>query len=289
MFNDFKRYAQEMRAFDFKPMFSGVNAIGSLKDYMREKKIDIVHTHLYGADFIGTIAAMLAGVPYKISTVHGYNFNALDRLDLRNMKNFVCSTVYRGIYIPDDEVIAVSEAVKRDLAERPGIRVRKNKIRVIYDGIDLEMPRGIGEDRVHEAGNNFSGGVYSSVGMIANFDRIKGHHIMLKAIPIIKKELKNVRFLFAGQGKERSRLEQMALRLGVAGDIIFEDAREDINGIISQCDLIVSPSLSEGLSLAVLEAMALAKPVVAADIGGIPEAVEDGKTGLLVPPRDHRN
>lgn len=283
MFSDFRKYTKEIKAFNFKNWFFNLNTIFLLKAYMEQKRIDVVHTHLYSADFMGIIAATLARIPYKIVTIHGHNFSKTGQFDLRSLKNFFCSFVYRVIYIFSDVIITISQALKQDLIKRPGIKPKEDKVKVIYDGIDLEETSKYSQIVNRKIENIAVNNDCALVGIIANFDRVKGHRILLKAIPKIVKELENVKFLFAGEGEERNHSEQMAKKLNVEDNVIFMGICQNILGVVKLCDLIVLPSLTEGLSLAILEAMALAKPVVATSVGGIPEVVENGKTGLLVP------
>ena len=285
MINEYKRYAVELKTFDLKNWLNPMGVI-SLKQYIDQKKIDIVHTHLYSADFTGIIAAKLAKVPCIISTIHGHNFSDLTRFGLRAVKNMFFSLIYRFVYIFCDKVIAVCRALKEDLAARPGIKADRRKIEVLYNGFDLEPIGGLYhglDEKIEGLINNGA----KLVGTIGNLDRIKGHRVFLNAIPMVLKDRAKTRFLFVGSGEEEYRLRQLAGRLGIEKDVVFMGAQPDVTAIINRCDLIVLPSLNEGLPLAVLEAMALAKPVIATNVGGVPEIVEDGTTGLLVPPGDN--
>lgn len=284
MLDNFSKYSEEIVTFNFKNWLNPLT-IFSLKKYMKLKQIEIVHTHLYNADFMGIIAAQLGRVPYKFTTIHGHNFDTSCRFGLRNTKNLFCSLVYRFIYMFCDKVIVVCQALKKDLLERPGIKVEERKIKVIYNGFDLEKIAEFNQrsDRRVESmlGNN---GRF--VGVIGNFDRVKGHAVLLKSIPQVLKEIGKVKFIFVGDGEERNRIERIIKKLRIEKNIIFTGVYPEVLDIIGLCDLIVLPSLNEGLPLSILEAMALAKPIVATSIGGVPEVLENGKTGVLVPPRD---
>jgi glycosyltransferase involved in cell wall biosynthesis len=110
----------------------------------------------------------------------------------------------------------------------------------------------------------------------------KGHKFLLEAALLVPDAL----FVFAGDGPERTSLEELSARLGLKDRVRFLGHRDDMPALLARCDVCVLPSLSEGLPLAVLEAMAVAKPVIASAVGGVPEAVADGQTGFLVPPAD---
>lgn len=286
MFSHFKKYAKEVKACNFRHWFFNPHTIFSLKRYMEQRQIDIVHTHLYAADFIGIIAAVFAGIRRRVVSVGGYNFSRTGRFDLRSIKNFFCSLIYRSIYIFSDVIIAVSQAVKQDLIKRPGIKPKEEKIKVIHAAVDLLDVDKRSQDTGSRVMDIDTGGKDIFIGVVANFDKVKGHHILLRAIPKVVKELENVEFIFIGSGEERYCLEQTAKRLNIKNNIIFTGVCQNPAAIVRLCDLVVLPSLVEGLSLALLEAMVLAKPVVASNIGGIPEVVENGVTGLLVPPGD---
>jgi glycosyltransferase involved in cell wall biosynthesis len=283
MFEDFKRYAREVRTFNFRNWLNPLTIL-SLKKYMKEKQFDIVHTHLYSADFMGIIAARLVGIPCRISTIHGHNFSSTGQIDLRSIRNLIFSFIYRALYIFCNKIIAVSQSVREGLIRRPGIKVDKRKIDVIYSGFELE------ELLNHEdvSNNKIDDQGFKSVGVIANFDRVKGHRVLLKAIPEILSEIKDVRFLFAGDGKEKNSLQRLATKLKVKENVFFLGICHDVPRLINSCELIVVPSVMEGLSLVILESIAVGKPVVASRVGGISELVKENENAILVPPWDHR-
>ncbi len=285
MLDNFRKYAKEVKTFNFENWFFNLTTIFTLKNYMKQRRIDIVHTHLYSADFLGIIAASLAGVPCKVATIHGQNFRSTGRLDLRSIKNFFYSFIYRAVYIFYDQIIAVCQALKQDLMKRPGIKLEEEKIKVVYNSIDLKET--LKQNHfLHQRLKNASHNNVKFVAIIGNFDKVKGHWILLKAIPRVLKEMEKIKFLFVGEGEEKKCLQRIAKKLKTEDDIIFAGVQQDILSIINLCDLIVLSSLFEGLPLTILEAMALGKPVVATNVGGIPELVENGKTGLLVPARN---
>jgi glycosyltransferase involved in cell wall biosynthesis len=125
------------------------------------------------------------------------------------------------------------------------------------------------------------------VGMVANFNRrVKGLTYFLDAVPAIVRSVPNVRFLILGRGKEEEALRRQARSLGVDGYVIFAGYREDVDRCYRAMDVSVLTSLTEGLSLTLLESMNHGLPVVVTNVGGNPELVTDGETGFLVPPRD---
>lgn len=283
MIESYKHCAKEIKLLRVNKIFN-VFALFNLYVYIKNRKFDIVHTHLYVSDLFGIIASMFAGTPVIISTIHGHNFNRVGSTGPRAIKNAIFSLFYRAIYIFNDTVVAVCESVKKDLTERKGIKVMPEKVRVIYNAIDLAKikynDKNIGIRKM--LAKEISGDA-SLIGMIANFDTVKGHRNLIKAAPKVIQRFPNVKFLLVGGGKEREFIKKMAKKYGISDYLIFAGQKDDILSLISVCDLIVLPSLSEGFSLVIMEAMALARPIVASNVGGIAEIIEDGKTGILVP------
>ena len=157
MLKEYTKYAKEVKVFNFNNWLTRLYGVFYLKRYIKLKKIDVVHTHLFSADFMGLIAARFAGVCSKIATIQGYNFSFTGRFDLRTIKNFFCSLAYRMVYRFSDKIIAVSEALKEDLEQRSGIKVCGENIEVIYNAIDqdaLSHVAGIGDLRLKYAQEN---------------------------------------------------------------------------------------------------------------------------------------
>jgi glycosyltransferase involved in cell wall biosynthesis len=169
--------------------------------------------------------------------------------------------------------------VSRDVAEELASRFRwpAAKIEVVYNAVRLDRfeitaPEGLREE--------LGGGKLPLVLTCARLDEQKGHDVLLRAAA----ELPEVAFAFAGEGPERGKLEALAAELGVADRIAFLGRRDDVPALLAACDVFALPSLYEGSSLAVLEAMAARRAVVSSAIGGTDELIDDGRSGLLVPP-----
>jgi glycosyltransferase involved in cell wall biosynthesis len=155
--------------------------------------------------------------------------------------------------------------------------VRREKIRVIYSGIEPEL---------FQAADGRRGREPLVVGILAGLVKRKGHRYLLEAAARLKQQGVRLRYCLGGEGPERRELEEFALRLGLRDEVSFLGFVADAPSFLSSIDIFVLPSLFEGLGVAVLEAMAAGKPVVASSVGGIPELVEDRTTGILVPPGD---
>jgi glycosyltransferase involved in cell wall biosynthesis len=176
-----------------------------------------------------------------------------------------------------DRQIAVSEDVAASLQELFGWP--RHKITMVHNGISTPVQSVAQDTRLRRQllGNN-----RAVVLVPARLDPLKGHQFLLEAAARVER----VHVVLAGDGPERGTLEALADRLGIAARVSFLGFREDMPLLFACADVVVLPSLAEGLPLAVLEAMAAGTPLVATAIGGTNEAVVDGVTGVLVPPRD---
>lgn len=182
-----------------------------------------------------------------------------------------------------DRVICVSEAVRRVALEREGLDPAR--VAVVPNGVALAAPAPE-EARRARAELGYADGDLV-VGMVSNFERaIKGVSYFIEALPRIADAVPAARFVVFGRGRNEPALRARAAELGVAERLRFAGFRHDIERFYPALDLSVLTSLSEGLSIALLESMKHGVPVVATRVGGNPEVVEDGATGFLVPPRD---
>jgi len=268
--------------------FLDPRAILKIAVLIRRSQIEIVHTCLYTSDVAGILAARLAGKAKVVSHLVGHNFYITEEGGMRRIRKRIFSRLYRGIYRGAHRVIAVCDAVKADLVNRAGLRVAAHKIIVLRHALPRRPVTVSAEhvDRV-KALSAFNGQAVS-VATIATLVPIKGHRYLLEAIARLAPSVPSLRCVLVGEGPERGRLEAMARALGLGTHVIFMGALEEElkNAVIHASRAIVVPSLSEGLPVAVLEAMAAGKPVVACDAGGVREIITDGVTGCLVPSRD---
>ncbi|MFH0729393.1 MAG: glycosyltransferase [Pseudomonadota bacterium] len=234
---------------------------------------DVVHTRNWsGMD--GIIAAKLAGISNIVHGEHGWGIEDISgvnpkRVLLRRLLSF-------GV----TEFTCVSRQMVGWL--NACIRVRGKRITQIYNGIDCNKFRPVISAEKHQIRAELGLGPDQPViGIIGRLDPIKDHLSLFEAFLKIKGEFPQAVLLVAGDGPERKRLER------VAGDnIFFLGNRSDAPKLFAALDVFVLTSLNEGISNTILEAMANALPVVATDVGGTPEIVDDGKTGTLVFPKD---
>jgi glycosyltransferase involved in cell wall biosynthesis len=181
-----------------------------------------------------------------------------------------------------DHVIAVSSSIVRKLEDEGRVGA---PVTLIYNGIDLErydqqLPCCTLRE---EYGLPPEGPM---VGVVARLEAEKGHPTLLDAWPHVLAEFPTATLLIIGEGSRREALEAQAAGLGIASSVIFTGRRDDVPAVTKALDVAVLPSYREAQGLTILEAMALSRPVVASNVGGIPEMISDGVTGLLVPPHE---
>ncbi|MCU1240399.1 MAG: hypothetical protein JWO71_1125 [Candidatus Acidoferrum typicum] len=242
--------------------------IRRVRDCLLRGRIDILHTHGYKANTYGLLAAKGTSVK-TIATSHNWPgrslslraYGLLDRLQLRFF----------------DRVCAVSESVRHRLLRS---LVPDRKITVVRNGIDCERFR----DGRSVLRNDLSSKDGLLVGYVGRLAPEKDLHSLLRAAKAILNTLPSISFVLCGEGPERRSLEALALQLGIENSVFFLGQRSDTPDLYSSFDVVVLPSLTEGMPLAVLEAMAAKKAVVASRVGAIPKILEDGKSGLLVEP-----
>jgi glycosyltransferase involved in cell wall biosynthesis len=246
--------------------------------------IDLVHTHLWNADLFGTSAAAWRGCPV-VSTVHGSNFLPFGSEGLHRARRHALSLTYRAVYRFCDRVIAPSRALVDDLSGRPGIRVPAARIVVVPNGLDIESTRARASSAVLPA--SVSARMPAPmIACVANMFAIKGQEWLVRALPEVLASVPQAILVLVGDGESRASIERLVKDLGVTDRVVFTGSLENPLAIVERADVIVLPSLSEGLPIALLEAMALGRAVVASRVGGIPEVIQDGVSGLLVPPSD---
>ena len=241
---------------------------------MKKKQIHVVRTHRYRSNLYGRLAAFLAGVPVIIASVHD-NYRT-DKRPKRRIMNRILSKI-------TDKIVAVSEDVKEDIIRYDSID--PSKIEVIPNGIDVE--RFNPEKNTTDIRKEFSLEEDDIViGFIGRIVPAKGLEYLLNALPYLKEEFKSIKLLIVGEGSLVEELKERAKKNNIFDNILFIGRRRDIPEILASINIFVMPSIAEGLPNALLEAMAMGKPIVTTEVGGIPEIVKNGFNGLLVPPRD---
>jgi glycosyltransferase involved in cell wall biosynthesis len=247
---------------------------------MRRLKVDVVQPFLTPATFFGLSAALLSRTPLKIVT---------ERASI-GMKS--ASLGYR-LYLRAEDLltrfadlaVANSEAGREYLIKR-GIALGRTK--VIYNGLNLTRLNSCDSEdveRVRRRLNLPAGG--QVVGIMARLFRVKRHDTFLLAASLVSRAIPEVRFAIIGDGPWRSYLEGLSQKLGLDSKVVFFGEQREVGSYLAAFDIAVLTSETEGCSNSVLEAMAVGKPVVATDVGGNRELIDEGETGFLVPLGDH--
>jgi len=253
--------------------------IARLVSLFKREQFDIVHTHLTHATFIGWIAIRIAGKP-RFITSHHYTNDIFRNSDITPSRRFaarLCNYAARHA----DQVIAVSEAVKKDLLTDG---CEATKIKVIHNGIDLAAFDKRYEQTSGDLAQQWQGGhVLATVGSLTER---KGHHIAIRAMKRILQQFPEAVLLIVGSGELRKSLGDLAYQLNISENIFFLGFQSNVPSNLKLCDLYVHPALQEPFGIAVLEAMAARKCVIATNVGGVPEIIVDRKTGFLIAPDD---
>jgi len=250
--------------------------VSYISQQLKRERFSLIHTHDYKANILGGIAAKLAGVE-SIATVHLHT-ETTHRLRLYKIIDLLALRFF-------PKVITVSESLRQYLIANG---LSPQKVVTVHNAVDLEtFASGVSLYNDKALRNRL--GIGSDQPIVSTIGRLtsqKGHRYFLESAKRILEVLPETRFLIIGDGPLRDEFEGLSLSLGIAQAVRFLGYRQDIATLMSTSDVITMPSLREGLPYVLLEALALARPVVGTRVGGIPEVVKHGETGFLVPPKD---
>lgn len=240
----------------------------------------IVHTHSSKAGLMGRLAAKLAGVPVIVHTPHGHVFFGYSG----PFKTKLFITLEKLASRITDKIVALTNREKKDHILFK--IANEDKFSVIYSGIELNILKESSSEEKQNLKKEL--GIPENsliVGTAGRLVPIKGPEFLVKASKYIISKYPDTYFIFTGDGPLEPDLKREALEMGLSENIVFLGWRDDLAKIISIYDVFVLPSLNEGMGRVLVEAMALRKPIVASEIGGIPDLVIHGKNGYLVPPK----
>ena len=261
--------------------FFDLLAFFSLYILLIKENPTIVHSHTSKAGLLGRLAAKLAGVPIIVHTPHGHVFFGY----FGPFKTKIFILLEKLASRITDKIVTLSNREKEDyisfkIAEEDrlsvicsGIELNKFKESLLSEKQNLKKELGIPENSL-------------IVGTAGRLVPVKGPEFLIKAAKYIISKYPDTYFIFTGDGPLENGLKRKALEMGISDNIIFLGLRDDVAKIISIYDIFVLPSLNEGMGRVLAEAMALGKPIVASNIGGIPDLVIHGKNGFLVPPKN---
>lgn len=259
-----------------------IRALFTLVRIIQSERPDIVHTHTSKAGLLGRLAARIVRVPHIVHTPHGHVFYG----HFNRVLSWFFLWLERLFALFTDRLVALTEGELLDyvnLAVYPTERIVK-----IHSGVNIakfESPAISIIDKKRALGIKTNGRTIGFVGWLLP---IKGPMRLLQAMEYVWQEHDDANLVFVGKGDLDVDLRSEAMKLSQNGRVRFLGWRGDIEEIMPVLDIFVLPSLNEGMGRVLVEAMAAGKPVIASRVGGIPDLVEHGKNGLLVPPGDEK-
>lgn len=247
-----------------------LHALEQIKDCIRRHRLELVHSHGVKTDLYGYLAARATCVPI-VATYHCSLKVSRIRLKWRWYRAADLLLLRRF-----DKVIAVSEAICAGLRDSG---IRGARLGQIRNGVNVAVSPAEPAADIRSAGR-------AIVGFVARLIPEKGPEHFLRAAKRVLQTFPDTTFYLVGSGPHRPALESLARELQIAGHVVFAGLRQDMPAVYAALDIMALPSLSEGLPMTVLEALAAGRAVVATAVGGIPSVIRDGETGLLIPPAD---
>jgi glycosyltransferase involved in cell wall biosynthesis len=234
--------------------------------YIRHERVEVIHAHMFGSNVWGTVIGRLTGVPVVIAHEHSRSFEGepfMSFLDRELIARYC------------DVFIAVSREDRRKMIELE--RVPAGRIRLVANGITPGVPT-LGRDVRAE----LDAGPGPLIGAVGGLRAVKTYDVLIRAAARLHDDHPNLRVLIAGEGAERPKLEALIRELGLTDVVLLLGARRDVPDLLAALDVAVCASESEGSPLSVMEYMEARLPIVATNVGGIPDLIEDGVHGLLV-------
>lgn len=246
-----------------------------IRSFINKNNVDLLHTHGYKSNLYGLLGSTNETV--KVATNHMW-IKSNTRARIYCMFDSILIRFF-------EKIIAVSDPIRRDMLKKG---ITSDKIEVIYNGIDPERFKKIFDNKKLKKQFNIPA-KSKVIGTVGSLTIEKGHIYFIEAANKVLKTYPNIKFLIVGEGRCRKVLEEKVYNRRIERNVIFAGLRTDMPEIYSLIDVFVLPSLIEGMPMVLLEAMASSKPVIATNVGSVPEAVIDNNTGLLVSPRDIEN
>lgn len=253
-----------------------LRCVRRLGSYFRDENVALIHAHQYGPLFYSALARLFSYRAPILFQEHGRDYP-----DYRRTKRVIAN---RMLLSRQDHFVAVGEAVREALVRFEGLH--RNRIEVIYNGIDLAQfdPDRPGRSLVRQEIGLGKGDFV--IIQVARLNRLKDHSTALRALQVLRATVPGAHLVLVGEGEERETLERETAGLGLSPYVHFLGVRSDVPRLLHGADTFLLSSISEGIPLTLIEAMATALPCVSTSVGGVPEVVVDGETGLLAPARD---
>jgi len=257
-----------------------LRAVFAMYRLIRGSRPHIVHTHMAKAGTAGRLAARLARVPIVVHTFHGHTFHSY----FGPLKSRVFLEIERTLARMTDRIVAVNDGQRHEIAEY-GV-APLDKVVTIPLGLEIEPMLRAEHHRGHLKADLGVNGHHRLVGIVARLVPIKAHEVFLRAAARVHAEAPESVFVVVGDGERRAELEALSRSLGIGDAVRFVGWRADMRAVYADLDVVALSSNNEGSPVALIEALAAARPVVSTDVGGVSGVVRHGENGLLVAPRD---
>jgi len=272
--------------YPLKSLKRDISLISEIKSFfeiiglLKKIKPDVLHVNSSKAGGTGALAGRICRVPRIIFTIHGWAFNE----NRGWLSKLIIKKLYWIIIFLSHTSIAFSEHTKTQAEKIPFYFLIKNKIVVIHNGVrkitffERDYVRNFFQEKFNINKEDFI------VGTLAELHLIKGLEFLIKAAKILNEQNKNLKILILGEGQEKTELEKIISDLSLQNKVILGGFLENGSQYLKGFDVFVLPSLSEALPFCLLEAGQAELPTIATGVGGIPEIIENNKTGLLIEP-----
>jgi L-malate glycosyltransferase len=243
---------------------------------LRRERVDLVHAHQYTPFFYALAARRLYRRPPLLFTEHGRHHP-----DYPRRKRMLAN---RLLLEARDRVIGVGQAVRQALVHNEGIP--DHRVGVIYNGVNLAPFSNSRPDRSAVRREIGVGADDLVLLQVARLDYLKDHATALRTLAQLRPQRPNARLILVGEGEERNAIEELIQKLDLSANVRLLGLRSDVDRLLAAADVFLLTSISEGIPLTLIEAMAAGVPVVSTNVGGVPEVIEDTQTGLLAPAGD---
>lgn len=242
-----------------------------LRNWFKRQQVQLIHAHQYTPFFYASLARMMTARLPVVFTEHGRHFP-----DIRSPRRVKAN---RYLLRRRDRVVAVGEQVRQALIDNEGLPAER--IEVIYNGVDTAAFARCEATRAAVRAELRLGPADFAVMQVARLNALKDHATAIRAIALLHARCPSARLILVGDGELRGDLERLVAELHVGHCVEFLGTRSDVPRLLQAADALLLSSISEGIPLTLVEAMLTRVPVVATRVGGVPEVIEDGVTGLL--------
>jgi glycosyltransferase involved in cell wall biosynthesis len=251
-------------------------AVVRLARFLRRERIDIVHTHLFEPSVVGLQAGVLARTPARVMTRHYSNYHTRINKKWHVRLDQLCTRLC-------DEVIAVSSHTAKHLIEVEG--APEDKVHTVLNGFDTSRVEVPDRSELERLRREFDAADAHLLVIVGRLHPEKGYEHLFRSLPELRERVdRPVLLLVAGAGAFEDAFRRQVAELRCEREVRFLGFRDDASSLMAAADLVVLPSVAEAFGIAIAEALYIGTPVVATRVGGIPEIVDDGVDGVLVPP-----